>query len=197
MAQKAVIPGALLLLLGYAGGMMLPEWGDSGVLTALAARQPDTDPNADLSPSGLEEDVETLKQKAPDQAHAMVSVAYHFNNLWFAAEAENWPLAQFYWNEVRSHLRWAVRIIPVRKDNSGQEVKLENILEGFENAPLKQLQQAIEAQDREAFGKAYRFALEGCYACHKASDKPYLRPRIPETPDEATINFDPHASWPR
>ena len=40
-------------------------------------------------------------------------VAYNFNNLWFAAHAENWPLAQFYANETRVRLRWALRITPV------------------------------------------------------------------------------------
>jgi cytochrome c553 len=39
-------------------------------------------------------------------------------------------------------------------------------------------------------------ALEGCYTCHKASDKPYLRPRIPEAPEAKIINFDPAAVWP-
>ena len=27
----------------------------------------------------------------PDQSHAMVDVGYHFANLWFAADKENWP----------------------------------------------------------------------------------------------------------
>lgn len=147
--------------------------------------------------SKLQAEVQRLNDKAPDQAHAMVSVAYHFNNLWFAAQAENWPLADFYWNETRSHLRWAVRIIPVRKDNQGQEIKLEAILESVENSPLAQLQQAIQNKDNEKFVAAYKFMLEGCYACHKASDKPFLRPQIPERPDESTINFDTDATWPK
>ncbi|MEX0936942.1 MAG: hypothetical protein WDZ59_03720 [Pirellulales bacterium] len=151
----------------------------------------------DQSTTAMESDVEQLQGKAPDQAHAMVSVAYHFNNMWFAAEAENWPLAEFYWNETRSHLRWAVRIIPVRKDNAGQEIQLAEILEAFENSPLAQLQQAIVEKDREAFSSAYRFAVEGCYTCHKASDKPYLRPQVPQVPAEPSINFDPNANWPK
>jgi hypothetical protein len=144
----------------------------------------------------MEADVARLKDSASDQAHAMVSVAYHFNNMWFAAQAENWPLAEFYWGETRSHLRWAVRIIPVRKDNAGNEVKLKDILEALENNPLKQLHQAIAAQDNEKFAAAYQFTVEACYACHKAADKPYLRPKMPDRPAEASMNFDPHAAWP-
>jgi hypothetical protein len=145
----------------------------------------------------LSTDVRQLKDKAADQAHAMVSVAYHFNNMWFAAEADNWPLAEFYWNETRSHLRWAVRIIPVRQDSKGQEVKLEGILEAFENSGLKQLQEAIAANDHDKFVDAYKFSLETCYACHKAAAKPYLRPQVPAHPAEPTINFDPKATWPK
>lgn len=152
---------------------------------------------ADNVDQDLKSDVAQLKDKASDQAHAMVSVAYHFNNMWFAADAKNWPLAGFYWNETRSHLRWAVRIIPVRKDNKGQEIKLRDILEAVENSPLKQLREAIDAQDHDRFVAAYRFMIESCYACHKASDKPYLRPRIPDRPAEPTINFDPSAEWPK
>jgi len=43
----------------------------------------------------------------------------------------------------------------------------------------------------EEFTGAYRHTIEGCYACHKASDKPYLRPRIPEPPESRIINVDP------
>jgi hypothetical protein len=152
---------------------------------------------AEVNLEALKADVETLKQKATDQAHVMVSVAYHFNNLWFAGQHGNWPLAQFYWNEVRAHLRWAVRVIPVRKDNAGQDIELAKILEAMENSPLAELQEAIHAEDRNQFVKSYRFSLETCYACHKAADKPFLRPQIPTHPADPTINFDPAASWPR
>jgi hypothetical protein len=145
----------------------------------------------------LEQDVATLKEKAADQAHAMMDVDYHFTNLWFAGKAENWPLADFYWSETRSHMRWALRIIPVRKDNAGIEIKLKDILEAVENSPLTQLKEAIDAKDSEKFESAYRFTVESCYACHKASDKPYLRPQIPERPASSIINFDPNAKWPK
>jgi hypothetical protein len=56
-------------------------------------------------------------------------VGYHFANLSFAAERKNWPLADFYLAETRSHLRWAVRIIPVRKTRTGHDVELQGILE--------------------------------------------------------------------
>jgi len=174
---------AIVILVCYQGERVEP---------AFAAEAPRAGEMATLPA-----DVQMLKDKAADQAHAMVSVAYHFNNLWFAAEAKNWPLAEFYWNETRSHLRWSVRIIPIRKDKAGYEIKLAEILDAMENTPLKQLQEAIGAKDHDKFVTAYKFSLETCYACHKAADKPFLKPRIPEHPAEPTINFDPQADWPK
>src|SRR5215475_2002600 len=77
----------------------------------------------------LKAEVERLKGVVPDQSHAMSDVAYHYANLWFAGQKKNWPLAQFYLDETRSHLKWAVRIIPVRKDAAGRDVDLNGIRE--------------------------------------------------------------------
>lgn len=145
----------------------------------------------------LAAEIEAIKGKLPDQAHAMQDVGYHFSNLWFAGQQQHWDLAQFYWNETRSHLQWAVRIIPVRKDNAGVDVKLAEILAAMESGPLKQLAESISAKDAAEFAKAYRFTMESCYACHKASDKPFIRLQIPTQPETSIINFDPNATWPR
>lgn len=183
-AGISVVVGLLCwLVLQHAGG----EAVDTESETAQLARTVDE----------LKAEVAQLKDRAPDQAHAMDSVDYHFTNLWFAAKAENWPLADFYWKETVSHMRWAVRIIPVRKDDAGQEVKLREILQSIEQSPFMQVGKTIEEQDVTKFETAYRYTLEGCYGCHKASDKPYLRPHMPEQPASAIINFDPKAAWPK
>ncbi len=145
----------------------------------------------------LTEEIKRLRELLPDQSHAMQDVSYHFTNLKFAADAENWPMAQFYLGETQQHLRWAVRLKPIRKDNAGREIDLKKILEALETTPLAQLKKAILAKDREQFTMAYKATLEGCYACHKAADKPYLRPKLPEHPETQIINFDPKSDWPK
>jgi hypothetical protein len=159
-----------------------------------AAMAQATKPAPDLQLLAAE--IEAIKGKLPDQSHAMQDVSYHFSNLWFAAHQENWKLAKFYLDETRSHLRWAVRIIPKRKDNAGQEIDLQSILQAFENSPWRQMDDAITAKDKMEFEKKYRFALETCYACHKAADKPFIHPQIPTRPETPIINFDPSAKWP-
>ncbi len=144
----------------------------------------------------LKAQIESLKKLLPDQAHAMTGVGYHFSNLWFAGQAGNWPLADFYFKETRSNLQWAVRIKPIRQDNAKQNIDLVKILEALQNSPLKQLEQAIAEKSPDKFVAAYKFTVEGCYACHKASDKPHLRPHVPLHAESQVINPDPKANWP-
>lgn len=180
-----LLAGAFVGAAAYA--LLIPAGRTAVAQTASAA----TDPQS------LRTELEAIKGKLTDQSHVMQDVGYHFSNLWFAGQHANWDLANFYWSETRSHLQWAVRVIPKRKDNAGQEVDLVAILAGFENGPLKQLQEAIAEHDKAAFEKTYRTSMESCYSCHKASDKPYLRPQIPVRPETPIINFDPQATWPR
>jgi hypothetical protein len=140
--------------------------------------------------------VKALKEVVPDQAHIMSDVGDHFTNLWFAGQEENWPLADFYLGETRSHLRWAVRSKPIRKDNAGRDINLTAILDAFDMTQLTQLKTSVDRKDKAAFTTLYRESLTMCYACHKASDKPYLRPQIPTAPASPIINFDPKADWP-
>jgi hypothetical protein len=102
----------------------------------------------------------------------------------------------FYLDETRSHLKWAVRIIPRRKVSTG-EVDLDGIREAFDSAYLADVQKAIEAKSVARFAGAYKLSLDGCYACHKASEKPYLHPQLPTQPEVQIVNFDPNAKWPQ
>jgi hypothetical protein len=145
--------------------------------------------------TALRAELETLKGKVPDQSHAMKDVGYHFANLWFAGQKKNWLLAKFYLDESRSHLKWAVRIIPVRKTKAG-DLDLNGILQALDNTFLSQIQKSIDARDTEQFATAYKQTLEGCYSCHKAAEKPFIHPQIPEQPEARIINFDPEAKWP-
>ncbi len=140
--------------------------------------------------------VKALEDLIPSQSHMMADVGDHFTNLWFAGRAENWPLADFYLAETRSHLHWAVRRIPIRKDNRGRDVNLVNILQAFENSQLTQLKATIDGKDKAGFERVYKESLTVCYSCHTAADKPYLRPQIPSQPASRIMNFDPRANWP-
>ncbi len=182
---------ALSLLLGASGvALRLPS---------VAQPPPAFSPSKTSDPTNqiaaLRAEIDQLKGKVPDQSHAMSDVGYHFANLWFAGEKKNWPLAKFYLDETRSHLKWAVRIIPVRKTRAG-DLELKGILDAIDKTFLSEIDNSIENKNVEKFTGAYRQTIEGCYACHKAAEKPYLRPQIPQAPPQSIINFDPDAKWP-
>ena len=157
---------------------------------------PAATPSESNEVADLTAEIKALRELVPDQAHIMADVVDHFTNLWFAGEAENWPPADFYLGETKSHLRWAVRSKPIRKDAAGRDLDLASILEAFENGQLTQLKQTVDRKDKPTFEVVYKESLTICYSCHKASDKPYLRPRIPVRPETEIINFDPKADWP-
>jgi len=146
----------------------------------------------------LQAEVKRLNELIPDQAAVMGHLSYHFSNLWFAGKDENWDLADFYLGETRANLRWAARVKPKRKDLEGKEtVDIVAIAQAMDNGPFTDMKKAIAAKDKISFVKLYNDALTGCYACHKASFKPYLRPQIPEAPETRMINFDPKAKTPQ
>ena len=136
-------------------------------LQSVAQPQPASPPVKSGEPTNevaaLRAEIEQLKGKVPDQSHAMKDVGYHFANLWFAGQRKNWPLAKFYLDETRSHLKWAVRIIPFRKTKAG-EVDLRGILEAVDNTMLSEIQKAVEKQDVKQFGDTYKQTIEGCYS---------------------------------
>ncbi len=180
------------------GGLCLSRMNDP-MPSAVRAEEQAGQPASDLKPriEQMEGQIKKLQELIPDQAAVMSHLSYHFTNLWFAGNEENWPLADFYLSETRSNLRWAVRAKPIRKDLEGKDtVILAPIAEAVENGPFTQMKEAIQAKNKARFVKVYNETLSSCYACHKASFKPYLRPQIPTAPETRVIHFDPKAKTP-
>ena len=173
----------------FTGAVLWLIFGSDLASANLRAAEAASETNKEIV--ALQAEVTRLKGIVPDQSHAMKDVAYHFANLWFAGEKKNWPLADFYWSETRSHLRWAVRIIPVRKDAQGHEIRLTEILDPIDKVTLQRVGDAIKANDATKFTEAYKQMLDSCYSCHLAAGKPYLRLQIPQEPESRIVNFDP------
>ena len=162
------------------GGAAVEYWRSSRLPTPAAAQTGASDA-----------DIERLKALVPSQSHSMVDVGYQWTNLWFAADQKNWPLAEFYFEETRQHIQWSIRIRPIRKDLDGLDVDLKSIFDAVEVSSFAAVKIAIAQKDGAKFVTAYKLALDGCYACHKASGKPYLRPIIPQAPAQSLIDFAP------
>jgi hypothetical protein len=141
-------------------------------------------------------DTPTLSERLPDQSHAMEDAGYHFENLWFAGDKQNWPLASYYLRKTQAYLNLAVQIKPIRKTESGAEVNLKGIWDAVNNSFLTEVGKAIEDKDPVKFKTAYRQTIEGCIACHTACEKSYLRVQVPSAPSVTIINFNPSATGP-
>jgi hypothetical protein len=191
---QTVIPLVAGIVIGAA---LVRDWHGADAPFVSSARAQDGPANPAAELMALRLDVAMLKSKATDQSHVMADVGYHFANLWFAGTSNNWPLAKFYFDETRSHINWAVRVIPVRKDSAGRDVELKPIWEAIDSSIFTEIKNAIEQKDSAKFAAVYRLGIEGCYSCHKASSKPYLRTQIPKVPPQPIINFDPEAKWPQ
>src|SRR5258706_15435423 len=186
--QRFLVQRASIFLILISGFWLLCWSANRNAQQPQAAQPP---PPATNEIAALRAEIERLKGMVPDQSHAMKDVAYHFANLWFAGEKKNWPLADFYWSETRSHLNWAVRIIPVRKDPNGNEIRLAEILDPIEKTALEDVHKAINEKNSEKFANTYKQMLESCYACHLAVGKPFLRLQVPTQPEAPIVRFEP------
>ena len=163
-----------------------------GVTASMAADSPDA-PGLAQQVADLKASNDQLRTLIPSQSHAMMDVAYHFTNLWFAGQHQNWPLAQFYFNESRSHIAWAVRLVPVRK-TSGGELHLPEMFDAFDKTLLADLKKQIADKNGRQFKVAYQAALGGCIACLTAAEKPFLHIVVPDKPEVHIVDFKPAAT---
>lgn len=188
---KAPMIIVILAIGAVIGGAGMEYWTAKNAATTAGAQTA-----AKPATGEVAADIARLKTVVPSQSHTMADVGYHWAGLWFAAEKKNWPLAQFFFDEARQHIRWTVAIRPVRKGPDGQDVDIKGIFDGIDVSVLATVKLAIESKDSAEFTTAYKQGLEACYSCHKAVGRPYLRPQIPTTPPLSIINFDPKATWP-
>jgi hypothetical protein len=170
----------------------------AGLIVLVQARSepPKKEPEPKPQIDDLKKEIKALQELVPDQAAIMSHLGYHWSNLWFAIDQEHWTLADFYLSETRSNLKWAVRAKPFRKVGKDM-INLGEIAQALDNAQLTEMKQLIAKKDRAACAKLYEATLSICYGCHKASDKPYLRPQRPVAPEARMINFDPKAKEPQ
>jgi hypothetical protein len=146
----------------------------------------------------LPREVAQLKALVPSNSHIMMDVQWHWTNLWFAGQAKNWPLAQYYFNESRNHIQWLIKKSPTIRSSGPdrEDVDIEGIFGGIDTSSLADVKTAIEQKNGVKFAAAYKTMLESCYSCHKSVGRPYLRPMIPKASMQAILNMDPNASWP-
>lgn len=100
----------------------------------------------------------------PGLGEIMTATQMRHSKLWFAGEAGNWPLAAYELEELKEGFDDAVRFHPAHKG-----VPISTLLPQMTEAPLAQLDGAIEAGNVTDFGRAFDTLTAGCNACHQAA----------------------------
>ena len=153
--------------------------------------------NNDAEIAALKADIAALKARPAGAAaeapvelgQQMLEVQIRHARLWQAGEARNWVLAQFEVAELREAFDG---VIEHNGDAAAlQPQRLADVLPAMINPPLKQLQEAIDAQDVAKFEAAYDALSAGCSACHAAAGHAFLVIQRPKTPILDNLRSEP------
>ncbi len=119
----------------------------------------------------------------PGWGSHMMEVGYRFALAGRAAEAQNFPLADYEVDELGESFE-QVRVVPPPEDIP-KGVKLDGLIDAYLRQTLPPLRKAAQKADARAFRAAYASAVGQCNGCHKAAGKPFLK--VPAVPQGATF----------
>ncbi len=115
------------------------------------------------------EDVATIQ---PGLGRIMPEIGNRTWKLYYAAKAENWPLATFQAKEIKGLMELGAFTRP----------KHEEALIQFMEENWKPVQDAVNKKDFAAFEAAFNKAVEAANAYHELKDKPYIVWKLPDAP---------------
>ena len=114
--------------------------------------------------------------------------------LWFAGQAQNWPLASYELDELNEGMEDAATFHPTHKD---AELPIPQLIDKIMKAPLSQLEEAVKAQDSDRFTKAFTALTEGCNSCHQATKFGFNVVTTPTANPYTNQIFDVKGAQPR
>jgi len=159
---------ALLLLLGTACSR--PEPGSGPEIAAL---------RAELASLKLAQ-ANPGSTAPPELGQQMLELQIRHARLWQAGQAQNWMLTQFQLAELRESFSG---VVEQNGDHAAlQPKRLAEVMPAFTDPALRQLQDAVDAQDGPKFEAAYDELSKACTDCHEASDHGFLVIQRPQTP---------------
>ncbi len=116
--------------------------------------------------------IEDVAAIQPGLGRIMPEVGQRTWKLYYAAKAENWPLATFQAKEIKGLMELGAFTRP----------KHEEALNKFMDEHWTAVQNAINMKDLRAFEQAFHEAVEAANAFHALKEKPYIVWKLPDTP---------------
>jgi non-ribosomal peptide synthetase component F len=129
-----------------------------------------TDLEAQKNPERLE--IEELTALQPGLARLMPEIGARFWKAFYAARAQNWPLATWQLQELRKLMRLAMVTRPKYTDD----------LEEFIHDDLELLLEALDRHDLTAFEGLYHQAVDAANQFHRRWSKPWIVWKLPDDP---------------
>lgn len=116
--------------------------------------------------------IEDIAMLQPGLARIMPEVGQRTWKLYYAAKAGNWPLAKFQYKEVRGLFEMGAITRPKHAD----------ALNEFMEQGWKEVGEAVDRKDFDAFEAAFHRSIEAANAYHELKEKPYLIWKLPDAP---------------
>ncbi|MGJ4939681.1 hypothetical protein ACQR1W_03850 [Bradyrhizobium sp. HKCCYLS1011] len=117
-----------------------------------------------LAQSGLD-----TPANAPRLSDMMTRIQVRHAKLWFAGQAQNWPLAAYELSQLKTALAEAAVLytgIPVSNVTTMM-------------TPIQAISDSIDAKDNKRFAKAVGDLTDGCNACHGSMERSFVMIRVP------------------
>ncbi len=106
--------------------------------------------------------------------------------LWFAGQAQNWPLAAYEIDELNEGFADAMKFHPQHKS---VPMPLAQMFPQFIDAPIAALNAAVAAQDAGKFVAAFDQLTSGCNSCHRAANFGFNVVTRPTAPPYSNQDF--------
>ena len=116
----------------------------------------------------------------------MVELQHRHASLWFAGEAENWPLSDYFLHELEELVETIEEVHP---EYDG--IPVARLLGEMTAPALERLEEAVDGGDGAAFQTAFDQLTTGCNACHAASDRAALVVQRPTVPPVTNLRYAP------
>ena len=103
----------------------------------------------------------------PELGELMLFQQMRHAKLWLAAEADNWPLAEYEVEELQEGFDTIVAYHPTHE---GSPVAPKDAIPRMITVPLADLRDAVRRKDRALFAERYDALTSACNGCHKATN---------------------------
>ena len=131
-----------------------------------------------VNTSRLQTELDSLQNKLshaykPGFGEFMMGIQMHHAKLWFAGNANNWPLAQFELDEIKETLDNI-------KEYCNDRPELSSL--SMIDHPLDSLNFAVKNRDATLFKNCFIALTNSCNNCHRATKHEFNVIKLPDSP---------------